>query len=77
MVGTRADNSDSNSVFLVPAGIAIDDVNAVSGVQVINGTFAVDSPDLCADISDALIGGSREKHGEHVMEGQHGKVRMR
>jgi hypothetical protein len=46
MVGTRADDTDLDAVLLVPAGVAIDDVDAVAGVEVIDSTFAVDFPDL-------------------------------
>lgn len=46
MVGTGADDSDADSVALVPAGIAVNDIDAVSGVEVVDSTFSVDSPDL-------------------------------
>ena len=46
MVGTSTDNSDPNSVLLVPSCKAVHDVDTVSGVEVVNGTFTVDSPDL-------------------------------
>lgn len=46
MVGTRADDTNADAVLLVPAGIAIDDVDAVTGVQVVDSSFAVDLPDL-------------------------------
>jgi hypothetical protein len=46
MVGTGADDSNSDSVLLVPSCESIDDVDSISCVQVINGSLAVDSPDL-------------------------------
>jgi hypothetical protein len=46
MVGTSADDSDIDPVALIPAGIAIDDVDAVARVKVVDGTFTVDPPDL-------------------------------
>jgi hypothetical protein len=46
MVGAGADDTDANTVLFVPAGVTIDDVDAVAGVEVINGTLAVDLPDL-------------------------------
>jgi hypothetical protein len=46
MVGTSADNSDSDAVLLVPAGETIDDINTASGVEVVDSTFTVDLPDL-------------------------------
>jgi len=46
MVGTGADDSDFDLVLLVPSCKSVDDVNTVPGVQVIDGTFSVNSPDL-------------------------------
>ena len=46
MVGTGADNSNSNAVLLVPAGETIDDIDTASCVEVIDSTFSVDLPDL-------------------------------
>ena len=46
MVGTGADNSDVDAVTLVPAGEAIDNVDSVTSVEVVDGTLAVDTPHL-------------------------------
>jgi hypothetical protein len=46
MVSTRADNTDVDAVALVPAGETIDNVDAVTSVEVVDGTLAVDTPDL-------------------------------
>jgi hypothetical protein len=46
MVGASADNAHADPVALVPAGEAIDDVDALAGVEVVNGTLTVDAPDL-------------------------------
>jgi hypothetical protein len=46
MVGARADDTDVDTVSLIPAGITIDDIDAVTGVEVVNSTFTVDTPDL-------------------------------
>jgi hypothetical protein len=46
MVGTGADNSYAYPVALVPAGEAIDNVDAVPGVEVVDSTLTVDTPDL-------------------------------
>ena len=51
MVGTSADDAHADPVALVPSCEAIDDVDAVPGVEVINGTFAVDAPDLRGNTS--------------------------
>jgi hypothetical protein len=54
VVGTSADHTDIDAVALVPAGVAIDNVNAVAGVQVVDGTFTVDTPDLSKELSLAI-----------------------
>lgn len=46
MIGTRADNADLDSVFLIPSCKTIDDVDSISRVQVVDSTFSVDSPYL-------------------------------
>ena len=46
MVGTGADHADVNSVLLIPAGISVYHVDSVAGVKVVDGSFAVDLPDL-------------------------------
>lgn len=46
MVGAGADDTDADAVLLVPAGIAVHDVDAVTGVEVVDGTLAVDLPHL-------------------------------
>lgn len=51
MVGARADNADANAVAFIPAGEAIDDVDAFPGVEVVNGTLTVDTPDLGGCVS--------------------------
>ena len=46
MIGSRADHADANPVALIPASESIDNIDAISGVQIVNGTFAIDTPDL-------------------------------
>lgn len=46
MVGARTDDPHFDAVALIPAGEAIDNVNSVSCVQVVDCTFSVDPPDL-------------------------------
>jgi hypothetical protein len=46
MIGTGADNSDADAVSFVPTGIAIDDIDAVSCVEIVDRSFAIDLPDL-------------------------------
>ena len=47
MVGPRAHDAHTDAVLLVPAGIAVDDVDACAGVEVVDGTFAVDLKGVC------------------------------
>jgi hypothetical protein len=46
VVGARADDAHADAVALVPSCEAVDDVDAIPGVEVVNGTLAVDAPDL-------------------------------
>lgn len=46
MVGASADNANVDAVALVPAGETIDNVDAVTGVEVVDSALAVDTPDL-------------------------------
>jgi hypothetical protein len=46
MVGASTHDTDAYPVTLVPAGKSIDDIDAVPGVEVVNGALAVDAPDL-------------------------------
>ena len=46
MVGAGADHAHVDPVALVPAGVPIDDVDAVASVEVVDRAFAVDAPDL-------------------------------
>jgi len=46
MIGTGADDSNADAVPLVPASEAIDNVDTVPGIQVVDSSFSVDLPDL-------------------------------
>lgn len=46
VVGTRADDADLDLVLLVPSCVTVDNVDAVPCVEVVNGSLAVDLPDL-------------------------------
>lgn len=46
VVGSGTDDPDLDTVLLVPSCETVDDVDAVSGVEVVDGALAVDSPDL-------------------------------
>jgi hypothetical protein len=46
VVGARADDAHLDAVLLIPASIAVNNVDAVPGVQIVDSTLAVDLPDL-------------------------------
>lgn len=78
MVGARADNPHANPVALIPAGESIDDVDAIPGVEVVNSTLSVDSPDLIILLvkKETIIGArgvllntAKEKSALNVMRG--------
>jgi hypothetical protein len=46
MVGASAHHANAYPVTLIPAGISVDDIDAIPSVEVVNGTFTVDAPDL-------------------------------
>lgn len=46
VVGASADNANADLVAFVPAGVTIDNIDAVTGVQVVDSTLTVDTPDL-------------------------------
>lgn len=46
MVSSSTDDSDVDSISLVPASISIDDINAVSCVKIVDSSFSVNFPYL-------------------------------
>ena len=46
VVSTSADNANADAVALIPAGVTIDDIDAVAGVEVVDSTLTIDTPDL-------------------------------
>lgn len=46
MIGSGADDPNLDPVLLVPSSKSVYDIDAISGVQVVNGSFAVDLPNL-------------------------------
>jgi hypothetical protein len=46
MIGAGADHADAYPVALIPSGKSINDIDAVSGVEVVDSTLTVDTPDL-------------------------------
>ena len=46
MVGSRADDADSDPVAFVPAGEAINDIDSVPCIEIVDSALAIDFPDL-------------------------------
>ena len=46
MVSSGTDDSNIDPVSFIPACKTIDDIDAIAGVQVVDGSFSVDLPDL-------------------------------
>ena len=46
MIRSSTNNSHANAVPLIPASIAINDIDSVAGIQIVDGSFSVDPPDL-------------------------------
>ena len=46
MVGSGTDDSNIDTISLIPSSKAIDNVDSVSGVQIVDSAFPVDFPDL-------------------------------
>jgi hypothetical protein len=46
MIGTGADDAHADAVLLVPASESINNIDTVAGVEVVDGTLAVNFPDL-------------------------------
>ena len=46
MIGAGADDAHLDAVLLVPAREAIDNVDTIPSVEVVNGALAIDAPNL-------------------------------
>ena len=56
MIGSSAYDSHTDSVPLIPAGVAINDIDSVTSVQVVDRAFSVDPPDLMSDCQNEFMG---------------------
>ena len=52
VVGSRGDDSDLDPVLGVPSGESVKDVDVLSGVQVVDGSFTVDLESVLAENAD-------------------------
>jgi hypothetical protein len=67
VVGSGANHPNLDAVLLVPSRKPVDHVDSVSGVEIINSTLTIDSPDLAQQIvSIAMVSNSPEKE-VHVL----------
>lgn len=46
MISTGADDPNVDPVSFIPTGEAIDDINSVPGIQIVDRAFSVDFPHL-------------------------------
>ena len=46
MIRSSTYDSHTDTVPLIPASIAINDIDSVAGVQVVDSAFSIDLPDL-------------------------------
>lgn len=51
MVGASANDANADAVALIPASVAINNVDAVPGVEVVYSTLTVDTPNLGLSVS--------------------------
>ena len=46
MIRTGTNNAHTDAEPLIPASITINDIDSIASIQVVDGPFSVDSPDL-------------------------------
>ena len=49
MIRSSTDNSYTDPVPLIPASIAINDIDSVAGIQIVDSSLSVDLPHLALD----------------------------
>lgn len=70
MVCASTHDSDSDSVTLIPAGVTVNNVDTVSGVEVVDGTLSVNLPDLFQAWSANIHRLSCDVEGDRQSRGQ-------
>lgn len=70
MVCASTHDSDSDSVTLIPAGVTVNNVDTVSGVEVVDGTLSVNLPDLFQTRSANIHRLSCDVEGDRQSRGQ-------
>ena len=61
MIRSSTNDSHTDTVSLIPTSIAINDIDSVAGVQVIDGAFSIDLPDLDLIRSERSERGSKHQ----------------
>ena len=46
MIRSSTDDSHTDTVPLIPTSIAINDIDSITRIQVVDGTFSINLPDL-------------------------------
>ena len=46
MIRSSTDNSHTDAITLIPASITINNIDSVAGIQVVDGAFSIDPPNL-------------------------------
>ena len=72
MICSGANHANVDAIPLIPTGKAIYDVNAIPGVQVVDGSFSIDFPDLNASPS-----ASEDQHAMNRRIGGLRRLRVR
>ena len=52
MIGSSTYDSHTDTVPLIPASVAINDIDSIAGVQVVDGAFSIDLPHLFFNSSE-------------------------
>ena len=65
MIGSGADDPHTDPVLLIPSGKAIDDIDTISSIEVINRSFSINLPDLAQEIYQSM----EQKHVSTIQGG--------
>ena len=57
MIRSGTNNAHTDPVPLIPASITINDIDSIAGIQVVDGPFSVNSPDLTLKCQQRDLGG--------------------
>lgn len=63
MISTGADDPNINPVSFIPTGEAIDDINSIPGIQIVDGALSVDFPHLHHQVTVSKMRARAERGG--------------